>query len=213
MAPALVPAMCPGSVPVLCRCRDRRLGLRWSASAADGRRFQDRSAHQDRPKRTDCRIPTRLPHGRFAGLQVRLAAPGPRVTSRPVNRQHAGQPHDRTPSKAAGYVTSFGPDLVHVSGSVPRLAPAAPPCTNVNTPPATQNVHVFCTASPANANGERQRHCRPGRFLFTQGAFRRRRRRRRPGRITVVIGNAPALVPRAVAPAQTPFPITCDYTE
>ena len=28
MAPALVPSMCPGSVLVLCRCSDRRLGLR-----------------------------------------------------------------------------------------------------------------------------------------------------------------------------------------
>ena len=115
----------------------------------------------------DRRNTTRLPRGRFAGLQVRLAAPGPRVASRPVNRQHAGQPHDRTPSKAAGYVTSFGPGLVHVSGSVPRPAPAAPPRTNVNTPPATQNVHLFRTASPANVNGI----AGPGAFYLPRALF------------------------------------------
>ena len=115
----------------------------------------------------DRRNPTRLPHGRFADLQVRQAAPGPRVASRPVNRQHAGQPHDRTPSKAAGYVTSFGPGLVHVSGSVPRPAPAAPPCTNVNTPPPSQSVHAFRTASPANVNGI----AGPGAFYLPRALF------------------------------------------
>ena len=67
----------------------------------------------------------------------------------------------------AGYVTSFGPSLVHVSGSVPRLAPAAPPCTNVNTPLATQSGHVFCTASPANVNGI----AGPGAFYLPRALF------------------------------------------
>ena len=114
----------------------------------------------------DRRNTTRLPHGRSAGLQVRLAAPGPRVASRPVNRQHAGQPHDRTPSKAAGYVTSFGPGLVHVSGSVPRPAPAIPPCTHVNTPPPPSD-HALRTASPANVNGI----AGPGAFYLPRALF------------------------------------------
>ena len=52
MAPALVPAKCPDSVPVLCRCPDRRLGLCSPASAADGRGFQERCVRKDRPERT-----------------------------------------------------------------------------------------------------------------------------------------------------------------
>ena len=64
-------------------------------------------------------------------------------------------------------MTSFGPGLVHVSGSVPKLAPAAPPCTNVNTPPVTQNVHLFRTASPANGNGI----AGPGAFYLPRALF------------------------------------------
>jgi len=57
----------------------------------------------------------------------------------PVNRQHAGQLRDRTPSKAAGHVTSFRPGFVHVSGLAPMPAPAAALCANANTPPAKRN--------------------------------------------------------------------------
>ena len=133
--PRMVPAMCPDSVPVLYRCPDRRLNMRWPAAASRN------GAHA--------------------------------TTDQGAQRTADGSLHQRQ----------------HPAGDAER-------------PPI-----------PHSVTGERQRHCRPGRFLFTQGAFRRRRRRQRPGRITVVIGNAPALVPRAVAPAQTPFPITCDYTE
>ena len=51
MAPALTLALYPGSVPVLFRSPDRRLGLRWPASAAAGRSFQDRSVRQNRSGR------------------------------------------------------------------------------------------------------------------------------------------------------------------
>ena len=44
MAPALVSALCPGSVPVLCMCPDRRLGLRW-------RNFQKRRERTPGPTR------------------------------------------------------------------------------------------------------------------------------------------------------------------
>ena len=62
MAPALVPAMCPESVPVLSMCPDRRLGLRRPASEVFDRSFQKRKVRQDRPERTDCRM--RPPDGR-----------------------------------------------------------------------------------------------------------------------------------------------------
>ena len=103
MAPALVPAMCPVSVPVLCMCPDRCLGLR--------------------------------------------------------------RPH--------------------------------PPCTNVNTPPATQSVHALRTASPANINGI----AGPGAFYFPRAHSVGAGRRRRPGRIIPVIRNAAEL-----HRAQAPFP-------
>ena len=98
-------------------------------------------------------------------------APDPRVASRPVNRRHAGQPHDRTHSKAAGYVTSFGPSLVHVSGSVPRPAPAAPPAPT--STPRRRRVSTYSaqrrrrtsTALPARAL-----FIYPGRFSSPQTA-------------------------------------------
>ena len=62
MSPALVPAMCPGSVPVLSTCLDRRPGRRQPAAAVFGRSFQKRKVRQDRSERTDCRI--RPPDGR-----------------------------------------------------------------------------------------------------------------------------------------------------
>ena len=60
--------MCPDSVPVLCRCSDRRLGLLWSASAPADRSLQERRAHQDQPGRTAGRrrhpAPTSIPRRR-----------------------------------------------------------------------------------------------------------------------------------------------------
>ncbi len=70
IATALVPAMCPDSVPVLvlCRCSDRRLGLLWSASAPADRSLQERSARQEQPGRTAGRrrppAPTSTPRRR-----------------------------------------------------------------------------------------------------------------------------------------------------
>ena len=64
-------------------------------------------------------------------------------------------------------MTSFGPGLVHVSGSVPRPAPATPPCTHVNTPPPSQSVHTLRTTSPANVNGI----AGPGAFYLPRALF------------------------------------------
>ena len=68
MAPALGPAMYPGSVPVLCKCPEKRLGLRRPAKTPADRNFQKRSVRQDRPERTADRgrplVPTATPRRR-----------------------------------------------------------------------------------------------------------------------------------------------------
>ncbi len=58
MALKLGPATCPGSIPVLCRCLDRRLGLRWPApaicpSAAASRSGEDARTDQGAQRTTD----------------------------------------------------------------------------------------------------------------------------------------------------------------
>lgn len=91
------------------------------------------------------------------------------------------RPAVHTPDGAgtgAVHVSRFDPGYVQVTGPTPRPAlvgirdsqpqlpgtestpgptrahiePQGAPCANVNTPPATQSVHLFLTASPANGN-------------------------------------------------------------
>ena len=118
------------------------------------------------------------------------------------------RPAMHTPDDAGtgtGHVSRFSPGFVYVSGSASRPAPAGirgrlpqlpesertpgptrahsgprtAPCANGNTPPATQSVHAFRTASPANVNGI----AGPGAFYYS-GRIPAADRRRRPDRIT-----------------------------
>ena len=105
-------------------------------------------------------------------LQDRHIAGSPRPTCRIKTgqspaRRPAARPHAFEGSRLCDQFRPRSCSRVRIGA---QACAGHTPCTKVNTPPATQSVHALRTTSPA----QRQRHCRPGRFLFPQGAFRRR---------------------------------------
>ena len=189
----MVPSMCPGTIPVLCRCPDRSLGLRCRCHAKavfDEEPLSGRNApkcgiwpvfglpakffpHRSRSKAL------KWTKGTYRTLRLwlsRLAGEG--LTGR--DGEPRVKPFWRVPRSSRGSVqvpgATPGPAPASGRGKRPQLpetertpqptrarsGPQTAPCANGNTPPATQSVHVFPTASPA----QRQRHCRPGRFLL-----------------------------------------------
>ena len=153
--------------------------------------------------------------GTFTGRRQTAATP---FTAHMEKQPAIVQSRQCTPDGAgngAGNVPRFSPGFVQVSRSASgpalagrsfqeqsarqdrpgRTADRRRPPVPTSTPRRRRRAS---TRIPHSVAGERQRHCRPGRFLFPQGAFRRLRRRR-PGRIIPVIRNA-AKLHRALAP-------------
>ncbi len=144
----------------------------------------------------DRRNTTRLPHGRSAGKRTEPAEAPPPHICEGLTVFAAGSEHPN--GTGTGHVPRFGSGSMQVSGSASSPAgrslqerestpgptrahsgPQTAPCANGNTPPATQSVHAFRTASPANGNGI----AGPDAFYYS-GRIPAADRRRRPDRIT-----------------------------
>ena len=195
---------------------------------AHSRRPQGKSGKGPLPKRpgrdlyraaTDRRNTTRLPSGRIAGKRTEPAGARPPHSCERPSALAAGSAHPGRYRPCARIRSRFCAGVrigaQACAGRHPRQTAAAAgngeyartdqgaqkaPCANGNTPPATQSIDLFRTASPANGNGI----AGPGAFYYS-GRIPAADRRRRPDRITGSYTKCKPADPRPVctgAPAR-----------